>query len=80
MRRIPKRSKAASQSVYDVYRDPKDGLYYVIGKLKGRTWMKVSQGFKTSGEAWARVKHQKQADASMRTEIKGWAGGQTFVD
>lgn len=56
---------------YRVDQNPNDKLWYVIGHLKGKYWMPVSDGFRTRGEAATRITRQKQADRAMKQELHG---------
>ncbi len=59
---------------YDIARNPKDNLWYVIGccgrNQAGRMeWMAVTKGLTTKAAAIARMKHLYQAHRAMIAEL-----------
>ncbi len=61
-------TKAIKYKGYDIAK--RKGKWYVTGHCGGKYWMIVSDAYNTKHEAIRRIAHQKQADASMKREIR----------
>lgn len=61
--------------IFDVTRNPKDGQWYVIGRLTRKYWMPISDGVRSKAEAEQLSIHLQRAERAAKLELKGWEGG-----
>ena len=57
---------------YKVAKNPKDGLWYVVGYTGGKYYIPVSNGYNTKKRAEERMRRNYQADRAARSELLSW--------